>query len=66
MSDLRDKIYKTLRGYTMLNIRDADTGHGYPLVDLCTPEGRPISDGAEELMNLADDIAYHLSNPVTQ
>lgn len=63
MSDLRDQIYKSLREYRMSNMREEDTDQGYPLVDLCTPDGRQISEGEEELFLIAVAIAGDLFKP---
>jgi hypothetical protein len=48
-------IYDALRAYRLSNMGDEDGG-AYPLVDLMTPDGRSISEGEQEMVNLADDV----------
>lgn len=59
--DLKGRIYKVLRDYSMSNMSDRDDGGAYPLVDLCTPDGRPINEGEDELGIIASEIAWSLA-----
>ena len=49
------KAFRALRNYCMGNMADEDGG-AYPLVDLLTRPGDPITDGEFELISIVDEI----------
>jgi hypothetical protein len=53
---LQGVIHATLCDYILTNMHDADGGAGYPLIDLCTADGRSIADGRDQLFMLAEDV----------
>ncbi|MGO2959310.1 MAG: hypothetical protein ACTIDN_09775 [Acetobacter sp.] len=50
-----EKISEVMKDYTLLHTY-GDDGHGYPLVDALTPDGKTINVGKSECGELAADL----------
>lgn len=62
MEGLEETIYRTMREFRLSNML-YEEGDAYCLVDAMTADGRDISDGEEQMRELAGEIALALRSP---